>query len=443
MANRCLLAIVSLSVVLRIAAALYLGNTVTVQPGTADQLSYHTLALRVLGGHGFSFDTGWWPATPAGEPTAHWSYLYVLFLAVTYAIAGPVPLVARLLQAVIVGILHPALTYAIARRLFGTRVGLVSAALVAGYAYFIYYAGALMTESFFFVAVLWSIYVATGLAADRQQLTASGGWVSLGLALLAAVLLRQAVLVCVPFILMWVVWRVMTRDDAAFLGRGQATVLMRGLSVTLMVMVAGILPWTLRNYRAFDRFVLLNTNAGFAFYWGNHPIHGRRFIPILPGDGSIYGRLIPDDLRSRNEADMDRALLGRGVAFVTADPVRYAALSASRVIEFVKFWPSGESDRVSNVARVMSFGVCAPFLLLGVALEIRPGRRRVDGAERWLVLGVALVYSLAHILTWTLVRYRLPADALLLPFAALSLVHLADWVARAARTVRPDLVVTG
>jgi 4-amino-4-deoxy-L-arabinose transferase-like glycosyltransferase len=438
--------LVCLSVVLRVAAALYLGNDVTVQPGTADQLSYHLLALRVLGGYGFSFETGWWPATPAGEPTAHWSYLYVLFLASIYQIVGPAPLVARIVQAIAVGVLQPVLTYAITRRLFGARVGLIAAAVVAGYAYFIYYAGALMTESFFIVALLWSIDAATRLghpALPGVRTGRSRAWVTLGVALATAILLRQAFMVCVPVILLWVCWRRLAAAHPAPASRGlEVRSLARGLGLTLMVIALAVLPWTVRNYRVFHQFVLLNTNAGFAFFWGNHPIHGRNFVPILPGNGSLYGELIPGDIRGLNEAEADRALLGRGLGFVAEDPVRYAFLAVSRVREFVKFWPSPDSGRLSNAARVVSFGLCAPFMVAGLALLMRDRSCRQARANAWLILGVALVYSLAHVLTWTLVRYRLPVDALLLPVAALAMQRGFDRLASRARPATRDALAT-
>lgn len=50
-----LITILALSVLLHLVAAVYIGNTVEVLPGTFDQVSYHALALSVLGGHGFSF----------------------------------------------------------------------------------------------------------------------------------------------------------------------------------------------------------------------------------------------------------------------------------------------------------------------------------------------------------------------------------------------------
>ena len=55
--------ILLISVLLRFGAAFYLGDKVVDLPGTYDQISYHTLAVRVLTGHGFSFATVWWPIT--------------------------------------------------------------------------------------------------------------------------------------------------------------------------------------------------------------------------------------------------------------------------------------------------------------------------------------------------------------------------------------------
>jgi len=76
------------------------------------------LATRVLEGHGFTFDVNWWPVTRAGQPTAHWSYLYTFFLTLVYALFGAHPLAARLIQSLIVGLLMPWLAYRLAQRIF-------------------------------------------------------------------------------------------------------------------------------------------------------------------------------------------------------------------------------------------------------------------------------------------------------------------------------------
>ena len=85
-------------------------------PAGKDEQSYSELAARLATGHGYSFDRPWYPFAPADAPTAHWSFLYTAFVAAVYRIAGPHPLAARLLQAVLAGLLLPWLTYRLARR---------------------------------------------------------------------------------------------------------------------------------------------------------------------------------------------------------------------------------------------------------------------------------------------------------------------------------------
>lgn len=425
-----LLLILGISVLIRIVAAIYLGDKVVILPGTMDQVSYHNLALRVLGGHGFSFGVGWWPATPANQPTAHWSFLYTLYLVLVYFIFGPHPIVARLIQAVIVGFFQPYLTFKIGQRIFGEGVGLIAAFLSAVYIYFIYYSATLMTEPFYITAILWALFLAIELVDLPSQLGNDPSHrkiilsVYLGLALAIGALLRQLLLIVVPFLLVWI-WLVLWKRRKEL-----------PITTTLIVagvMIASILPITFYNYQRFHRFVLLNTNAGFAFFWGNNPIYGTQFQPILSDENISYGNLIPKDLRSLNEAAMDQALLERGIGFVISNPVRYILLSISRIPFYFEFWPSTGSSLISNISRVLSFGIMLPFMLYGMISILlkrsEKARREWDSPAVMLML-FSLIYTGIHVLTWTLIRYRLPVDAIMLIFAGYALADIYQKIAR-------------
>ena len=163
-------AVLVISVVLRIGLGFVLGGTIEeVRGGTYDQVSYDALAQRVAAGFGFSFAENSWPSTKADQPTAHWSYLYTLFLAGIYSAAGHQVLIARLIQAILVGILTPWLLYRIGKRTFNRRVGLIAAAGSAIYAYFILYASSLMTEAFYIVSLLWTLDAAMRVANNDSQ----------------------------------------------------------------------------------------------------------------------------------------------------------------------------------------------------------------------------------------------------------------------------------
>jgi hypothetical protein len=202
---------------------------------------------------------------------------------------------------------------------------------------------------------------------------------------------------------------------------------LKGLIGGAFVVVIVIAPWTIRNYRAFGTFVPLNTNSGFAFFWGNHPVYGTHFVGLLPGDNAYYD-LIPTELRQLNEAELDKALLKRGIGFVTDDPVRFVMLSLSRTREFFKFWPSAGSDFISNITRVASFGLSLPFMLYGLWVSFGLMRRpdqHVKRPEILLLYLFVIIYTGIHLASWALIRYRLPVDAILLLFAALGLEHIA------------------
>ena len=421
--------ILALSVLLRLGVAVAMGNRVVELPGVFDQISYHNLALRVVNGYGFSFGELWWPITPADAPTAHWSFIYTLYLALIYVLFGPYPLIARLLQGIIVGVLQPYMTYLIGEKLFSKQVGLVAAAITAVYIYFFYYGAALMTEPFYITAILFSLYFALRLSESGSATQDKKLGIALGISIGIALLLRQVYLLFLPFLFAWI-WTARIRR-----GRGLP---IASMVITITLMALHILPVTVYNYSRFGRVVLLNTNAGYAFFWGNHPIYGTKFVSILPTQ--TYQNLIPVEVRHFNEADLDRELFRRGIQFVMEDPKRYLLLSLSRIPPYFMFWYSADSSSLSNISRIASFGVMLPFMVYGLVLAVKKVIEsdkhllaRLTSPQALLMLFM-VIYSAIHILTWTLIRYRLPVDAVLIPFAALALVDLAQriWQPRTA-----------
>ena len=420
MLYRPFLLILLLAVTLRLASAVLQGNQVVVLPGIHDQLSYDGLAQRVADGYGFSFAEAHWPATRAGEPTAHWSYLYTLYLAAIYKAFGTYPVIARIIQAVLAGVFQTFLIVRIGSRLFGRTAGLIAGVLSAVYIYFFYYAGALITETFYITCILWTFDASLRLTSKKGEPAGGWSWLELGFAIGLTVLLRQVFLLFLPFLFLWIWWNIRAAENAKWKQTLHWSAI-RGLLLTTGVLVLIILPFTVRNYRAFGTFVLLNTNAGFAFYWGNHPIHGTRFIPVLPVGGPTYLDIIPAHLLSLNEGLLDKALLQEGVQFVLHDPARYLALSASRIEEYIKFWPTRDSGLLSNLSRVGSFGILLPFMLYGVFMSFSYLRQPSDPGQKanlLLIYMFIIVYASIHLLTWTLIRYRLPIDAFLILFAA-------------------------
>lgn len=418
--------IILFSVLFRVVAAIHLGNEVVELPGTFDQITYHQLALRVVSGKGFTFGQDWWPLTGANQPTAHWSYLYTLFLVLVYKILGPHPLTVRLIQAVLVGVIQPYLAFLLGKAVVNRTVGLIYAGLTAGYAYFIYYTATLMTEPFYITAVMASLYLTIrisnfrkGSDEQKQKNQWGGYWeyIVLGVMLGVAVLLRQVFLLVVPILFLFILW--IKRME----GVG-------GIALATFIIVLMILPFTIYNNDRFDRFVLLNTNAGFALFWANHPIYGARFQSILSPELGSYQDLIPYELRHLDEAALDQALLQRGIHFVFEDPLRYVLLSVSRIPAYFKFWPSSGSSMVSNISRVGSFGLLLPLMVYGMFLSWKDFiKGKLVVRHDILILFVFVgIYTVIHLLSWALIRYRLPVDAIFLLFASYGVLDLVKRV---------------
>ena len=405
-----LILILVAAVLIRIPVALLMGDQVTELPGIQDQVSYDALARSLLDGRGYSFAKNWYPFTPPNTPTAHWSFLYPLYLAGTYAITGYHPLTARLLQGAVGGALLCFLVYKIGRRAADENTGLVAAGLAAVYGYLIYYNAALMTETFSVVLILLTLYLSIELKENPTPMR----WVGLGLSLGLAALLRQTVLLFAPFLLVWLFMELRARG-------------IRWWHFVLPVMIIFLMisPWTLRNYLVYREFLLLNSNAGYALYASNNPNLGtnwRNELVVVP---------VPEELAGQNEAQLDRALTKKGIEFILADPERYLWLTLNKSLEYVRFWPSSDSSRISNLNRVLSFGLYLPFMLLGLGLSVSRWRNFVP-----LYLFM-VIHTGIHLLSWPSPRYRLPVDALLMVFAALTLVELAKQLKARRRGLYP------
>jgi hypothetical protein len=192
------------------------------------------------------------------------------------------------------------------------------------------------------------------------------------------------------------------------------------------VLLAFILPWTYRNYRAYNSFLLLNSNTGYAMYSAQHPMHGTRFRAFKAAP-------LPEGVwkPGMTEAEWDRVLMRRGIGFVLEDPGRYVLLSLSRVADYFEFWPTN-TTLLNNVGRLLSFTLYLPFMLYGIYLAGRLAQRRGGELQDksftssfqhpvFLLFLFMAFYTLLHVLTWAMPRYRLPVDATAMPFAALAM----------------------
>jgi hypothetical protein len=218
------------------------------------------------------------------------------------------------------------------------------------------------------------------------------------------ILLRQVLMPMAVPLFLYVLWR------------ARRQVKLPDLALVGVILAVLILPWTVRNYRVFHRFLLLNSQAGQTLWNANHPDLGTHF------ESAMFP--IPADLQGASEPELDSALLRRALQNIAADPRRFLLLSLDRLRIFFIFYPMAESSTFSNVARTVSFGLFLPFMVVGLVVSLREWRRWV------LLYGFIVAYTFLHVISWVQIRYRMPVDVALVPFAALAVVALLSALRR-------------
>lgn len=254
----------------------------------SDTTDYYIPLAQNLARHGeFSLELG--------HPTHAFVPLYPLFLA-GLEFLGLSSLLWRMLAHALVGAVVLVLLFVWARQVAGPTPALVAAGIAAALPDFAVYSYILHSETLFMAFVLAALILCR-TALDRPDLRL---WFLVGALVGLAALTREFGLTLL-----------LPLACAAWLHAGLRQAVPRIAVMTLAVCLT-LLPWTLRNYRAFGRFLILSSKAGVNIYVG-----------------TLKGRYHPSDPR-RNWAIEDPAqqAVDRELRQITNE--KLSALTASR-----------------------------------------------------------------------------------------------------------------
>jgi len=359
--------------------------------------------------------------------------LYPYLLGLVYALAGPSILLAKTLQ-VLLGAGTTVLVWALGRRLFSPRVGLLAAAGWAVYAMAIFYESTLMITNVQTPLVLLAVLACEAARRRGTPLAWAGVGVSVGLAALS----RPNVLLFAGAVLAWLAF--------AAPAAGRRVRAIAGFALGLAVVVA---PVTARNLAVGGEPVLIVAGGGAQFYTGNNPEADGTFrIPSrfprheadTPARERRIYREVAEELAGRpmTPAEVSPFWVGQGLAWIRAHPRDWLALEWRKLSLFfnaAEIW----NNRTITVARefswvlrlpLLSFGVVMPLAVVGVVASARRWR---DLVFPYAAVGVFLASAL---LFFVISRFRMPAVPVLLVFAAAGVFSLADALADALTHAR-------
>lgn len=235
-----------------------------------------------------------------------------------------------------------------------------------------------------------------------------------------ALMTNPALGVLLPFLLAWASWR----------GRAKSSARWKRAGVAAGVVILCCLPWTIRNYRAFHRFVPLRSNLPFELWLGNNEI----FDPDARG-----GRMsITRAEEARRYTQMGETAYMRekwklATSFMESHPGLEVQLTGKK---FVEFWMGTDSPlkRFLETDSWLLRGILlADFLtaiggMCGIVALWRKRKTPVFPAAVFPVIFPCLYYA-----THADLRYRHPMDPLVLLLTAIFVAELAEFAGGGAR----------
>jgi hypothetical protein len=262
--------------------------------------------------------------------------------------------------------------------------------------------------------LLWMTFHISNSASPKR-------WLAYGLLWAMALLTNPSLGIALPFFLIW----------AALRARNLVQLSWRIPAITFALILLCGLPWTIRNYSAFHRFIPIRSSLPFELWIGNndifdpHAINGIQRITRFE-ETRYYAQLGENAYLTEKRA--------RAANFIRQKPALFLHLTGRRIIAT---WIGTEhpfSDFIhANSLLIRTILLCNFLLTLGTAA----GTLLVARSKNPFAAPLAafpMLYPLVYYVTHTSLRYRHPIDPILIFF---TVVAVAASCSKKYRTALP------
>jgi hypothetical protein len=382
------------SLIIRLAFNVYCVGLQTA-PGTSvlrasDEGKYHDRAVALARGEGFGNSAH----TPPGLP---------IMLSGIYKVFGENIAFARLIQTLLSSLMVIFLFF-IARFVFGERAGFVAASIASIYPFFVFWTGAVITETLFvFLCVAGVLSVLCYLRKDKGAWNVLGGLIFGYAALTRPVVLTMPVFIFLSYLLYF---------------RNIKKAVM-SILVFVVLFAAVILPWTIRNYIVFKKIVPIATISGVSLLNGMNS--------IILNDPSEVGEIVYKDLPEYlNLAQADEVTTDRQAGKIARAYYRAVIDQDPRLLlrieweKFKDFWAVSPKYRGTGakIISLMSFGVLLPFFIVGLCTSMN------NKAAYLLFFFIFNIFCIGMIY-YANIRYRFPMEPFYIVYASYGIVKFA------------------
>jgi 4-amino-4-deoxy-L-arabinose transferase-like glycosyltransferase len=311
--------------------------------------------------------------------------------------------------------------YAVGKKAFGTNVGAASAWLWALLPAGIYYSVIWVWDTALAALCMTLLFAATLHIRGRGKLS---WWLGYGALWAFSAMVNPSVLSLLPFLAFWALWPLRKQwDRAAKLALAAA-----------VIFLAGITPWTVRNYLVFHKFIPLRSNFGLELWLGNSPEVPDTWAGYLHPtndreEAAKYLRMteIPYMEEKQSEA----------FAFMRSHPRDTMRFFFRRFEDnWMGTWdaPADEWRFLSLFDKLALIWNCL-FSLLALAGTLLVNRAKNEIALPFTL--TMLVFPLVFYVTHTNERYRHPIDPIMCLLAVFALAYPLSYLARRVSSLHP------
>lgn len=395
------------AIILRFGAAFWLPDSIVWRDGHR----YDNIAMNLLEGKGF----GSIMENRRSVPTQP------ILIASIYSIFGKNYFILRIFFAIL-GSVSCVLCYFLVKDLFSSTHAVFAGMLMAIYPYYIYISALFEYPQTFFIllmAIFFILYYRF-LGSNRYFLLFPSG-LCLGVAALSV----PTVLIYIPLVCLHLLSKSFVES-------------IKRLLVILIAISIPIGAWSVRNYAAYDEFILVNSASGINFWLANNETYyryGKKSVIPACVSGYEESSYCKEKSALKNELN-ERGLHGKeyvhedearawnnGMQFIRDNPVLFMQLMGKKFVEFWSPIPNAVSNKKASggsMRDLISIFTYTPILILalwGVYLTIGRWRKLIP------IYAYFIALSAPYLVFLPTTRYRLPLDFFLIMFAAVAIVH--------------------
>lgn len=370
-----------------------------------DSSCYASIARRIAAGNGYT--------NSRGEPDVYWAPGYPFFVSAIYRIFGVGNITSVRVVQSILSSLVVLIVYLICKKNFNIKIGLVACAITCSYPAFISYSGLLLPQLLAMFLISLFIFLIVNF---RKNI-----WNSLAIGLIAgySCLVRAELLMLYSIVFLLMIFINKTKKKQIF-----------KFVIPMFVIMSFIISiWSFRNYRIFNKPVLVSTHYADTMWistWKEEWLEWQQKEPYI----SI--------VKGRNHIEALNALFKAGINNIKEHPFIYLKMCTKRLY---RLWLTGHSnafyfmtDSLFNylikkkyfiffIKLIMLFFNISVILLGFFGIKVAYVKFISSRNIIHYILAPILFFIILHFFTFATPRYAIPIMPFMIIFASCAIVH--------------------